>query len=164
MIVHQPLARIALAEEIVLGFREDAASLTPNIAAARVDCARLEAVVARGNRVFGELMGLDSEVQRAVLSGECEFSPETDERVLQLVMEWVSVVRALGPGIDRCEPQDGSVAGVAELKANLREAEGILTPDDAFFGGDALAKLRDRAIEDHGAGLTEPLVGHEPAH
>jgi len=74
------------------------------------------------------------------------------------------VSRQVVPQGERLQEEYGEINGLDALKANVKQAQSSLTPDDQFFDDDKLVSLRDEAIEAHRSGLTEPLLENERIH
>lgn len=71
------------------------------------------------------------------------------------VRAWLNAAEAILPHLE--DGDEVTDEQSSRFKACVLEARGILTPDDQFFTGDALAELRDQAIDEHRAGQTEPM-------
>jgi hypothetical protein len=159
----QPLQRIEFAQKEVDRFHGDVDSWKLLHDDLQHECWLWEDLIAKGNFLFTRILDLDTDIQESVLSGADEFDPDLDCKIHKILAEWLEVACEIEPHILRLRNQYGTVDGGDELKSHIREARGILTPDNDFFAGDKLAELRDRAIEDNRAGLTEPMLGHDRA-
>ncbi len=111
-----------------------------------------EPLIERAIRIFDELMNLDEDLRAVSLSGApvSEAFEAYEREVLRLVTTWTEVSELLADseGVDDTSP----------FYACVREAQGILTPDDEFFDHDKFIELRDAAIDEHRAGLSEDMA------
>ena len=115
-------------------------------------------VILRGaNAVFGRILELDLEARKSALAEPIDYDPELDAAIRQLLADWHHLAGSIAPHADRARVGDDSFEDVDAFRDNLVQAGAILTPDDEFFGGDELVELQDRAIDEHLAGLTEPM-------
>ena len=155
----QPRQRIKNAEKEVVRLRDDVIQedWRQRHAAPAGDRWSWEDLVAKANFFFDRIMDLDADIQESALTGRLEYDPGLLEDVRGLVGDWRRACLQMLPHLDRLEAAGDLVEGAPGLRENLSEAGGILTDDPAFFAGDALARLRDEAIDDHRGGLTEPM-------
>lgn len=162
MIRTQPDGRIQFAEREVERYRNDIEGWKENLDDLAQDCRDFEDVVAKANFVYGRLLDLDMRLQEFAFKAEGEVDLNGIGKLQVIFREWLEVSQEFLPHVLRLEEKYGSVEGGTEFRANVKEARASLTPDDRFFNGDKLAELRDAAIDDFRAGLTEPLLDDEP--
>lgn len=160
----QPLDRIRYAAKEVHRFQHDVEDWKSAHDELANDCWVWEDLIARANSLFQRIIQLDAYVREAVLAGQIDFDPETEEKVTNLLKDWLEISLELVPIAERLKTEYGAVEGLTELQDKIGQAKAILTPDPVFFGTDELAKLRDEAIEDHRSGQTEPLLENGPCH
>ena len=89
-----------------------------------------------------------------VYKQECPYDASLANRILNLYSGWLDTSEKVVALYDSFEA-DYAARGrgrdlVLRIKNDVCEVRGILTPDDQFFVGDKLAKLRDAALEGHG--------------
>ncbi len=97
--------------------------------------------------------------RRSVLRGERPHTAEEENEFIALCAKWKGVCGNFLPPLSRLEDRGFKIESAAQFRACLREAEGILTPDAQFFAADALANMRDEAIEEHRRGEAENVGG-----
>ena len=109
------------------------------------------------------ILNIDEEIQKFLLSNPCPdgYSQDAMRKVLA---QWLASSLVTSRHADRLRDEYGRLDGSEELEANIRQAQAILTPDNAFFVSDELWSTRDVAVESHRAGQTEPLVDNESVH
>ncbi len=155
----QSIRRIKKTEKEIDRFREDVEDWEKTEDALDEDCRAREDLIAKANFLFGRILALDEDYQEVVLTRDVAFDAGLDESIRSLLNQWFHLSRHLDKDARDVEGGYGVLDGVRDLRRNIRNAASILTPDDAFFRGDRLTALRDAAIDDHRAGLTEPLLG-----
>ena len=154
--VAQPLDRIQFAAREIVRFRSDIDDGERTAPAS--DGWAWDEVVAKANFLFDRLIDLDLDIQELVLNDRMEYDPALGEKVRRLLRDWLDVSLRVIPHVE------GHVVDGADLlRSRVTEARSMLTPGGEFFGGDELARLRDRAIDEHRAGRTEPFDADEPA-
>jgi hypothetical protein len=95
----------------------------------------------------------------SILSGATSCS-EVEERFFAAMYDrWLQLCRNFLEPISRLEGRGFVVEMADRFHAQIRETEGILTPDAQFFAADALVRLRDEAIDEHRRGEGENVVG-----
>ena len=97
--------------------------------------------------------------RRSVLSGGHSYSEQEEQLFTDQYNRWLTLCRNFLGRIAELERQGFVVELADRFRSHIREVEGILTPDSAFFAADALARLRDEAIDEHrrGWGWGQPL-------
>ena len=149
------MERVRNAEREVGRFREDW-----QVAYERMQgCWALEDIIDKANHLHGRILALDMTIQRLVAGAPDDYDPAVDSKLRDVLRQWFEVSRGMLGAVDDFERESGTLEGTGAFRENVKEAGAILTPDDAYFDSDALVELRDRAIDDHRAGLTEPLDG-----
>ena len=159
----QTVRRCENAARDVARLREDVTSeeawIRQHAAATGADRA-WDDLFAKANFLFDRIVDLDVDLQGYAL----DHAPEPDAGLLNLtrslIASWRQACLALRPYLAGSPSNESGAA--ARLLENLAEADGILTDDREFFAGDDLARLRDAAIDDHRAGLTEPMSHGRP--
>lgn len=116
--------------------------------------AAIDEAASAANELLEQVLAVDSHHRSRVHATLMEWDPKLDDHVTELVKGWLRLARAVLPAFSEAE-------GADTLRSNIREAEGILTPDDEFFVGEALRRRTDEALRAHRAGETEPLLDDE---
>lgn len=108
-----------------------------------------DALIESLNRLFAGIYDLDLKVRHDDRSGESVIPADIYDGINDLLKAWLVVARGLYLKADAtCRD---------ELLKNIQAAEWALTPDDEFFVSDEFVALRDKAYEEHRAGLTVPM-------
>ena len=155
MAATQPMLRIKYTENEVVRLRSDAEEWKRDHDALPKDLWVWEDLISRANHLFVRTIELDADIQGSIFRKQMDFDPALDSAVQRLFSDWLKIGVEILPLVERLERDIGTIEGADTFRANLSEAESILTPDDVFFASDELADLRDRAIDDHRAGRTE---------
>lgn len=155
----QPRERIEHTAREVARYREDVEAWQKDHDALAADCWTWEDMIATANFLFDQIMRQDVRVQRYLLVERGRDGADLQEQLCQVLLGWMDASLGVIAQGERLQQQYGRVEGLDALRENVSQAKSILTPDDEFFDPDRLAPLRDEAINDHRAGLTEPLVG-----
>jgi hypothetical protein len=122
-------------------------------------CWPWEDLIAKANFVFGRITKLDMDVQLFLFkSPDASADPELMNVSRETTAAWLEVSVPLLEHSEQLVHEYGSVDGRDELKTNVRRARAALTSDEEYFDSDELAEARDKAIDSHRAGLTEPLL------
>lgn len=153
----QPLDRLRYAERQIDHCREDVDEWKRLHDDVKQDCWVWEDMVDRANDIFSRFLNLDVDIQQAIFAGRMPFNEDIDRQMRDLLRSWLELGEQLLPEVLRLEQKYGQVDGATRLRVSMAEAKGMLTPDVEFFGKDELAGIRDKAIEEHRNGLTEPL-------
>jgi hypothetical protein len=111
-----------------------------------LECYDLEDFLGTGVRVADGLVIMDEQYRARVFSGKEEFDPKYHEMFMDTYRFLAETFRETIGTIERFEKQFGQVKNADEFRSRLSEMEGILTPDNVFFG-DGLIPLRDAAID-----------------
>jgi hypothetical protein len=122
-------------------------------------CWPWEDLIAKANFVFGRITKLDMDVQLFLFkSPDASADPELMNASREMTTAWLDVSVPLLERSEQLVHEYGSVDGRKELAINVRRARAALTSDEEYFDSDELAEARDKAIDSHRAGLTEPLL------
>lgn len=159
MATTQSISRINFAEREVDRYQEDVNAWKPEHDPLNTDFWIWEDLVAKANFIFGRILELDTDIQEGVLTGKFEFDEEADVKVRDLLRQWSEVSVKVLQHVVQLEKLFGDVEGAQVLRANMKQAQSMLTPDSEFFNSEQLVELRDAAIEAHRSGQTEPLHG-----
>lgn len=108
---------------------------------------------------FDRIGRQDEGWRRLVLRGERSFSADEEKELLELYSLWERTCSKLLEPLSVVEKRGYTIECAARFRACVREAKGILTADEDFFDSDALAELRDRAIDDNRHGEVEHVGG-----
>jgi hypothetical protein len=160
----QPEERIRFTQKEVGRYQEDVEEWKQAHESLRRDCWFWEKLIGKANRLFNQILDLDSDIRESVFSGEITAQEEErlHKEVVSLVQQWLQISQDFLRQVVRLEGEYGVVEGAQELRQHIKDAEGILTSDEQFFQGDELARLRDQAIDDHRAGRTEGFPHNAP--
>jgi hypothetical protein len=124
-------------------------------------CWAWEDVIAKANFVFGRIIKLDMDIQKFLFeSPVADVDPELLSGARDPAIAWLEVSLSMRERSEQLLREYGYIDGYDELKANVRQAQAFLTPDEEYFDSEELAAARDRAIDSHHAGLTEPLLNN----
>jgi hypothetical protein len=114
--------------------------------------------------LFERIHRTDESAREAIFAGRQDHSPEFDRELENVYREWASVAGKYLDVVEKLESQGFFVEGADQARHRLREATGLLTPDDEFFTPDdassrieKLVQLRDEALEAHHRGETEEM-------
>lgn len=112
-----------------------------------------------GLYLFERINRFDVDIQLKMVGKQIPFEAgmAIQDDLTGLIRSWLSASERFIDLVACLERQGRSVENWGKLYDDIREARGILTPDDEFFTGPALIALRDKALEDHRNGLTEPM-------
>ncbi len=159
MVMTPSLSRINFAKIEVDRYQDDVNARKPEHDPRNTDSCVWEDLVAKANFLFGRILELDSDIQECVLSGKSEFDEATDSMVRDVLRQWGEVSLDVLQHVVGLENVYGDLEGAQVLRANVKQARSILTPDSEFFNSEQLVELRDAAIEAHRSGQTESLHG-----
>lgn len=126
---------------------------------ARMECFQIEDAITAGNALFALVSEYDFQWHERVMSGVWPYSEASERPPEALYRLWLGAAERVLERAETRTREGHAIKGLEEYRDNVREARGVLTPDDDFFTSEELADLRDAAIEDHRAGLTEPMDG-----
>lgn len=118
-----------------------------------MECFDLEDFLLSGIRVADGLALQDEQYRSRVFSGKESFSHAYHDEFMATYQHLVGAFQDLLEVVKEFESRFGAVKHASEFRERLREIQGILTPDDKFFG-DGLVPLRDAAIDSHLGGET----------
>lgn len=121
------------------------------------DCRFLEDLSASMNFHYGRIKELDLDIQEHAFIKKVRFPVHVFQGVRGLFSQWLGVAKRLEAECAAHSRDFGTVDDLNELRANIRECCDIVTPDSEFFSGEKLDHLASEAIDEHRAGLTEPL-------
>jgi len=159
MAATQSIKRIDFAKKEVVRYRADVEDWKAEHDQLTADCWVWEDLVAKANFIFGRILDLDTDIQESVLAGQAEFDEATDRNLREVLGQWSEVSLVVLHHAVRLEKTYGDVDGAQVLRANIEQAQSILTADSEFFSSERLVELRDTAIEAHRSGQTESLYG-----
>ncbi len=111
-------------------------------------CLDLEEKIALGSFLFELITKVDERYRLQVLQGQEEYREEFSRSVLELYRQWSSPCRKALEEIAAMENSGFVLRGAETFRSQCREVQGILTDDHEFFDSDALAELRDKAIDE----------------
>lgn len=115
-----------------------------------------EQFISKANYLFAFVVRVDEDIQMLLLT-----YADANQGMLDvtrgLMSRWLTVSLMIRDQAERLRSEFGSVEGAAELERNIEAAQAMLTLDSEFFDGDKLDALREQALKEHRAGLTEPL-------
>jgi hypothetical protein len=120
-------------------------------------CVELEEVIALGLTVYNLINRMDEIWRLAVHKKKVAYSPKVDKLITKALRDWLRGCKILAKIIKKVEGLGYEVTGAEEFRLACREAEGILTPDEAFFDGEKLQGLEAAALKSHRAGRTKTL-------
>ena len=128
-------------------------------------CCDVQEQLALLSYLFERINRADEATREAVFAGRQDYSPEFDAELASIYRQWADVTGKSLDSVEKLESQGFSVEGADELRGRLREAVGLLTPDDQFFTPDEgqsfrvekLVQLRDEALAAHRRGETEEM-------
>lgn len=86
--------------------------------------------------------------RRCIYDEQVVYSQDAEKVFLGLYRDWLCVCKNLVLPLKHFENKGFIVCYANLFRSCIREAEGILTPDDKFFASDALVSLRDDAIDE----------------
>ncbi len=102
---------------------------------------------------------IDVNWRRAVLGKGEEYDPDQEAEILSHYRAWMLGAGGVVMHLERLEAGGAMVKWADQFRRAYGDAKGVLTPDDQFFSGDALVRMRDDAIDAHRAGRAEPYYG-----
>ncbi len=123
------------------------------------DTAELGEILAFGVALAITIDMVDANWRLSVLSGGDTDDPDQEGEIRRYYREWFRGAGGVVMHLGRLEAGGASVRWSDQFRRAYSEARGVLTPDDQFFAGDAMVRLRDEAIDAHRAGRTEPHHG-----
>lgn len=149
-----PQRRIAYSRRIVRRFAEELEVWARE--AADGDAAELADLIDDLNREFDRILDIDTAARERYVGGAA-FDSEFDRAVSELMRDWATIARGVVTDMDRLVPRDDHPDAAAQLRVNVAEGEAMAA---AALGSkpptDAMAALRDQAVEADRAGLTLP--------
>jgi len=102
-----------------------------------------------GIEIFDSITKIDEDCRLQILQGKLPYDQDVAERISNVYRLLVAAYERIVPLLPFFENEFGAVTGAAEFLRRYQEAKGIVTPDDKFFVGDALARLCDTAIDEN---------------
>ncbi len=157
----QPNRRMHSIETQFNRYRDDIEAWQADHDAPRDDCWFWEDLVKRSNALFARILDLDLAINEYQMEPGRDFDPRLDEWFDKILKVWQADSLALAAQVERIESLGDRVREAEQFRANVKQAQAMLTRDNEFFVGEKLEKLRDAAIEEHRAGLTESMCVHE---
>ena len=110
-------------------------------------------LLSEGIRLFQAINRFDEETRKGFFEDPESYDEDFDRRVADLYRRLATpfnlIETRLLPWI---VSRYGQARGADEFLACCREVRGILMPDELFFADEALAELRDQAIEESRSG------------
>jgi hypothetical protein len=100
------------------------------------------AEIATANALFSEIGVVDLDWHDLMRDGVTPWSEAEYDRLGDLYGDWAEAGKLLLSAVE-----SSGADGLDQLRTNLREVEGIMTPDDEFFVHPKFVELRDLAIE-----------------
>jgi hypothetical protein len=124
-------------------------------------CCDVQEQLALLSYLFERINRADEATRESVFAGRQDYSAEL-EGIYRL---WADVAGKYLDVVGNLESRGFGVEGADELRSRLREAVGLLTPDDQFFTPsdgqssrvEKLVQLRDEALAAHRRGETEEM-------
>jgi hypothetical protein len=107
-----------------------------------------EDLLAKGVSLFNLIVSAEERWRLEIHRGVIRYSDETYARHVELIRHWLATGERLLPNLKRFEDAGFFVKHAKRFRRCIREAQGILTPDDQFFSHDRLVEERDRAIDE----------------
>lgn len=117
-------------------------------------CYRFQDILQRGIMLFDLLVRVDECWRKLVSDGKVSCDPNVPQILKKLLARWSEPCPEALRRLEVFERNGFEVAFAEEFRSRCREAQGILTPDSAFFVDDALVSLRDAALDQHRRGET----------
>ena len=115
-------------------------------------CLEFEEYLDSAISLFQHITRVDEGWHNHVFTYPDRYDPKRDEAILGLYRRWLKLAEGDWETVARLEKEYGTVRGADEFRRCYRAAQGVLTPDDAFFTGEGLVKLRDEAVDAHRRG------------
>jgi hypothetical protein len=107
-----------------------------------------ENLLEKGVALFDSIVGSEERWRLKIYRGEVQYSEEGFAVYTDSVKHWLATGEQLLQSLKHFENAGFFVKHAKEFRRCLREAQGILTPDDKFFSDDPLVEERDRAIDE----------------
>jgi hypothetical protein len=124
-------------------------------------CCSLEDLIAKANFVFGRILKLDMDIQEFRFeSPEAEADSELLHMTRDATTAWFKVSLPILERSEQLIQRYTDVSGHKELIINIRRAQAAGSHDEEYFDSEELVGARDKAIDSHHAGLTEPLLDY----
>lgn len=120
-------------------------------------CAAFEYQLRKGLVLFRALIEADEHLREQAYADKFDYSAEVVQAFADLFRWWLSPKDQVLKWIEFFETRGHTVEGADKFRAACREAIGIATPDQDFFGGDKLVRLRDEALEANHLGECESV-------
>ncbi|WP_145257525.1 hypothetical protein [Planctomycetes bacterium Pan216] len=120
---------------------------------------KLEDFLFEGVYIFKMVNDFDMYYRERVITGKEEFDPGMIDGYKHVIGRWLQIANHLENLVLQFERSGFEVSRAEEFRSTMREAEGILTPDDDFFSGGKLDAIKEVAIEEYKRGeFTEGLI------
>jgi hypothetical protein len=107
-----------------------------------------ENLLGKGASLFHAIVTSEERWRLEIYRGDIQYSDEAYAIFLGLVRHWLATGERLLESLKRFENAGFFVKHAKEFRRCVREAQGILTPDDKFFSHPRLIEERDRAIDE----------------
>jgi hypothetical protein len=161
MTITQPLSCVEYTATEVSRYKDDVALWNQNKQVVEYDRWISKDLVSKAKHLFDQLIDLDLAVQEFILVEHGNDDVGLTDRVRTFLRDWLTSSLQLILHIRRPSPSDSELEGLDRLLVCIEDAKSMLTPDEQFFDSAELVNLRDEAIDDHRAALTEPLFDNE---
>jgi hypothetical protein len=109
-------------------------------------------ILANSLAMFRLVTQLDEAWYAEVARGSIAYMYADETEIAGYYQDWLVAAREIDAELTQFQGAGVSFEDAATFRRCLTEARGVLTPDSEFFGGQALAKLRDDAINWHRRG------------
>jgi hypothetical protein len=161
MTTTQPRDLIKTARKDVRRYQKDIESWKRKRDGLHLDGWVWEDLIDKANFVYGRIQKLDKHLRHADLELGADIPEEAYDEVDKILRAWLELSVQLQPQTARVQQDSSHAAGYDVLLENIRAAKGSLTPDDEFFNNERFIEYRDQSVDEHRAGLTEPLLDHD---
>lgn len=119
---------------------------------AAMACYEFEDFLEYGIEIFESISSLDEAWRLRVFKRQVSYDADLESRIHDCYRKWLEPCADVEQVLQWFESRFGELRRAEEFRARRREAQGILANDSEFFAGDALARLRDDAIDEHRRG------------
>lgn len=113
-------------------------------------------LVGQGNGLYESINSLDDDWRKLVYTEAIPYVESFENRIKRLYEKWLEVSRKVLGLYNRIESEFESrgfdTTPIHDLRKAVREVEGMVTDDSAFFHDAKLVELRDVAIDDFNNG------------
>lgn len=120
-------------------------------------CADFEYKLQKGLCIYRALNRLDENLRLQALKGEIEYTAEIADGFRRIFALWHEPCGVALKSLQYFEDRGFVVENANEFRAACIEVTGMLAGDAEFFSGNALADLRDEAVESFRRGECEEM-------